>query len=81
VGAGDTLLVAVYNHPELAIATYAGVGSGGAPPNGRTTGLHIDNDGTIQFPLIGTSRWRARPRRAAGHAGESRSPVTIKTPG
>lgn len=54
VGPGDTLLVAVYNHPELAIATYAGVGAGGAPPNGRTTGLHIDNDGSIQFPLIGT---------------------------
>jgi protein involved in polysaccharide export with SLBB domain len=24
VGPGDTLLVAVYNHPELAVATYAG---------------------------------------------------------
>ena len=53
VGPGDTLLVAVYNHPELAIATYAGVGAGGSPPNGRTAGLYVDNDGTIQLPLIG----------------------------
>lgn len=52
VGAGDTILVAVYNHPELSIAPYAGAGtlSGG----NRLTGLVIDNDGTIQFPLIGT---------------------------
>jgi polysaccharide biosynthesis/export protein len=56
VGPGDTLLVAVYNHPELAIATYAGTMGGSASPSGRTTGLYIDNDGTLQFPLIGTVR-------------------------
>lgn len=55
VGPGDTLLVAVYNHPELAIATYAGtMGIAGASPTGRTAGLYVDNDGTIQFPLIGS---------------------------
>jgi polysaccharide biosynthesis/export protein len=57
VGPGDTLLVAVYNHPELAVATYGG-GSGLAA-NGtaaRTSGLYIDTDGSIQFPLIGTVR-------------------------
>jgi len=55
VGAGDTLLVAVYNHPELAIATYAGsIGATGGSTTGRTTGLYVDNDGSIQFPLIGT---------------------------
>ena len=57
VGPGDTLLVAVYNHPELAVATYGG-GSGVAV-NGtaaRTSGLYIDTDGSIQFPLIGTVR-------------------------
>ena len=51
VGAGDTVLVAVYGHPELSIAPYAG---GISLPNGRLSGLIIDNDGTIQFPLVGT---------------------------
>jgi polysaccharide export outer membrane protein len=54
VGPGDTLLVAVFNHPELAIATYAGALGAAASTNGRTAGLYVDNDGTIQFPLIGT---------------------------
>jgi polysaccharide export outer membrane protein len=54
VGPGDTLLVAVYNHPELAIATYAGTMGAAASPSGRTAGLYIDNDGSLQFPLIGT---------------------------
>jgi polysaccharide export outer membrane protein len=48
VGAGDTLLVAVYGHPELSLASYAGMNTG------RPVGLVIDNDGSIQFPLIGT---------------------------
>jgi polysaccharide biosynthesis/export protein len=52
VGAGDTILVAVYNHPELSIAPYAGAGTLSA--GNRLSGLVIDNDGTIQFPLIGT---------------------------
>lgn len=51
VGAGDTILVAVYGHPELSIAPYAG---GISLPNGRLSGLIVDNDGTIQFPLVGT---------------------------
>lgn len=49
VGPGDSLLVAVYGHPELSIATYAGTGLTGA----RGAGFIIDNDGSIQFPLIG----------------------------
>lgn len=53
VGPGDTLLVAVYGHPELSIAPYAGMGSLTAGAS-RLSGLAIDNDGTIQFPLIGT---------------------------
>jgi polysaccharide biosynthesis/export protein len=53
VGPGDTLLVAVYGHPELSIAPYAGAGSISADRS-RLSGLVIDNDGTIQFPLIGT---------------------------
>jgi polysaccharide biosynthesis/export protein len=50
VGAGDALLVAVYGHPELSIASYAGAGVAG----GRSAGFVIDNDGTIQLPLIGS---------------------------
>jgi polysaccharide export outer membrane protein len=57
VGPGDTLLVAVYNHPELALSTYAGtLGAGTVSATGRTAGLYVDNDGTIQFPLIGAVR-------------------------
>lgn len=52
VGPGDTLLVVVFGHPELSIATYAGGGT--LSPNSRTAGLIIDNDGTIQLPLIGS---------------------------
>lgn len=52
VGPGDALLVAVYGHPELSISTYGGAGL--ALQTGRASGLVIDNDGTIQFPLIGS---------------------------
>jgi polysaccharide biosynthesis/export protein len=48
VGPGDKLFVAVYGHPELSIGQYAGP----APTTGQ--GLVIDNDGTIQFPLVGS---------------------------
>lgn len=51
VGAGDTLLVAVYGHPELSIAPYTGSAIG--EQGQRLSGLVVDNDGTIQFPLIG----------------------------
>jgi len=54
VGPGDTLLVAVYNHPELAIATYGGTQGAAPTTTGRTAGLYVDTDGTIQFPLIGS---------------------------
>lgn len=48
VGPGDKLFVAVYGHPELSIGHYAGP----APTSGQ--GLVVDNDGTLQFPLIGS---------------------------
>jgi polysaccharide export outer membrane protein len=51
VAAGDTLLVAVYGHPELSMGAYAANLGGG---NSRYGGLSVDNDGTIQFPLIGS---------------------------
>lgn len=52
VGSGDTLLVAVYGHPELSLAPY--VGSSVALAGNRSAGLVVDNDGTIQFPLVGS---------------------------
>jgi len=52
LGPGDTLLVAVYEHPELAIAPYVPAGSLGI--GGRPVGLLVDNDGTIQLPLVGS---------------------------
>ena len=52
VGPGDTILVAVYGHPELSIGSYGGSGVVGQA--NRLAGLVIDNDGTIQFPLIGS---------------------------
>ncbi|MBI4822363.1 MAG: polysaccharide biosynthesis/export family protein [Deltaproteobacteria bacterium] len=47
IGPGDSLLIVVYRHPELSLATYGGAtgASGG--------GVSVDNDGTIQFPMIG----------------------------
>ena len=53
IGPGDTVLVAVYRHPELSITYYTGA-SLNASPGGRMTGLVVDNDGSIQFPLIGS---------------------------
>lgn len=53
VGPGDTLLVAVYGHPELALTAYAGSFSMGAG-NSRPLGFLVDNDGTTQFPLVGS---------------------------
>jgi polysaccharide export outer membrane protein len=50
VGPGDSLLVAVYGHPELALSQYTGIGNAGV----RATGFVVDNDGSIQFPLIGS---------------------------
>ena len=55
VGPGDTLLLAVFNHPELAIGAYTGTNAGAASlPSGRAVGYYVDNDGSIQFPLIGS---------------------------
>jgi polysaccharide export outer membrane protein len=52
VGPGDSLIVAVYGHPELSLAQYAGIN--GVTGGGHGAGLVIDTDGTIQLPLIGS---------------------------
>ncbi|MFM2416771.1 MAG: hypothetical protein RL385_1494 [Pseudomonadota bacterium] len=54
VGAGDVLVLAVYGHPELAMSQYTSTVVSG--DNRRAGGLVVDNDGTIQFPLIGSVR-------------------------
>jgi polysaccharide export outer membrane protein len=59
VGPGDTILVAVYMHPELSIAPYAGTTTGGVNYS-RLAGLVVDNDGTAQFPLIGSLKVAGR---------------------
>lgn len=46
------MLVAVYEHPELSIAPYAGTNLNSQ--GSRLSGLVVDNDGTAQFPLIGS---------------------------
>src|SRR3569623_161993 len=53
IGPGDAILIAVYGHPELAIAAYSGTGVGGLP-GGRGAGFLVDNDGTAQLPLLGS---------------------------
>jgi polysaccharide export outer membrane protein len=52
LGPGDTLLVAVYDHPELSIAPFVPMTGSGVGQ--RPVGLLIDNDGTIQLPLVGS---------------------------
>jgi len=55
VGPGDTLLIAVFNHPELALGTYAGSnGAAAGLQGGRSIGYVVDNDGGVQLPLVGS---------------------------
>jgi polysaccharide biosynthesis/export protein len=52
LGAGDTLLIAVYDHPELSIGPYTPLGNTSA--GARPVGLLVGNDGIVQLPLIGS---------------------------
>lgn len=52
IGPGDTLIVAVYGHPELAFSQYSGVTV--TMQNGRAPGLIVDTDGSLQLPLLGS---------------------------
>ena len=76
VGPGDTVLVAVYGHPELSIAPYAGPLSQG----GRLSGLVIDNDGSIQFPLIGSVKVSGRTSDELRKLLEEQLIVYVKEP-
>jgi polysaccharide export outer membrane protein len=76
VGPGDTLLVAVYEHPELSLSTYSNAGGSG----GRPVGLVIDNDGTIQFPLIGSVKVAGKSSEELRAFLQERLAVFVKDP-
>jgi polysaccharide export outer membrane protein len=77
LGPGDTLIVAVYEHPELSIAPYVpmNVTSGGRP-----VGLLVDNDGTIQLPLVGSVRAEGHTTDELRLLLEEKLSVFIKEP-
>lgn len=56
VGPGDVLSINVYRHPELSTGSIAtpATGTGASGAINRTGGVVVDNDGTIQFPMLGT---------------------------
>lgn len=78
VGPGDTVLVAVYGHPELSIAPYGGTSFGSQ--GGRLSGLLIDNDGTIQFPLIGSVKVAGKTSEELRHFLQQELAVYVKDP-
>lgn len=78
VGPGDTLMVIVFGHPELAVGTYTGGGM--LAPNARTTGLVIDNDGTIQLPLIGSVSVTGKTTEEVRTLLEQRLTTYVKDP-
>lgn len=78
VGPGDTLLVIVFGHPELAVGTYAGGAT--LSPTSRTAGLVIDNDGTIQLPLIGPVQVQGKTTLEVRALLEQRLATYVKNP-
>lgn len=78
VGPGDTVLVIVYGHPELSVATYAGGAT--LAPNSRTAGLIVDNDGTIQLPLIGSVQVAGQTSEEMRRLVEQRLAKYVKDP-
>jgi len=79
LGAGDTLLVAVYGHPELSIAPFIPAGEPGAQ-GGRPTGLLVDNDGSVQLPLIGRIVVSGQTSAEVQELLESKLAVYLKEP-
>lgn len=78
VGPGDTILVAVYGHPHLSIGSYGGTNLTGQ--NNRLAGLVIDNDGTIQFPLIGSVQVSGKTSEELRRFLEQELSVYVKEP-
>lgn len=77
VGPGDTLMIIVFGHPELAIGTYA---TGAMSTNSRTAGLTIDNDGTIQLPLLGSVKVEGKTSEEVRVLLEQRLATYVKDP-
>ncbi|HEY6880913.1 MAG TPA: polysaccharide biosynthesis/export family protein [Polyangiales bacterium] len=76
VGPGDELLVAVYGHPELSIATYAG----GTTSVGARATLTVDNDGTMQLPLIGSVKVAGKTQEQLRKFLETELAVYVRDP-
>lgn len=74
VGPGDRLLVAVYGHPELSITGYGGTSFN------AVDGLRVDNDGTIQFPLIGSVKVAGKTTEDLRGFLQERLAVYVKDP-
>jgi polysaccharide export outer membrane protein len=77
VGPGDTVMVAVYGHPELSIAQYAGMTYA---PSGRLAGLVVDNDGTVQLPLVGSIQVAGKTTNELRGYLEEQLAVYVKEP-
>jgi polysaccharide export outer membrane protein len=75
IGPGDELLVAVYGHQELAIATYAG-----GPAGGAKASLTVDNDGTLQLPLIGSVKVAGKTQEQLRKFLETELAVYVRDP-
>jgi polysaccharide export outer membrane protein len=78
LGPGDTLLVAVYDHPELSIAPFVPLGS--SAQGGRPIGLLVDNDGTVQLPLLGAVHVQGMTTDEVRLLIEDKLSTYVKTP-
>jgi polysaccharide export outer membrane protein len=79
VGPGDVLMVIVFGHPELAVGTYMPMGVT-LSANARTVGLVIDNDGTIQLPLLGAVNVSGKTSEEIRALLEQRLATYVKEP-
>jgi polysaccharide biosynthesis/export protein len=81
LGPGDSLLVAVYEHPEFSIAPFTPMGSAVVGSQGsRPPGLLIDNDGSVQLPLVGTVQVAGKTTAEVRDLLEHALDVYIKEP-
>jgi polysaccharide export outer membrane protein len=80
LGPGDTLLVAVYDHPELSIAPFVPSSVSVSAQGNRPVGLIIDNDGTIQLPLIGSVKVEGLTADQLREMLEQKLAVYVKEP-
>jgi len=79
LGAGDLLLVAVYGHPELSILPFPPLGADSSVMS-RPAGLLVDNDGTVQLPLINSVKVAGLTAAQVRDLLESRLSEYVKDP-